>query len=55
VGSDKSTGLTAPVLAARLEQFGEDSLADQIRKTLDLAGKTVIDDVLLVGCEVTPS
>jgi serine phosphatase RsbU (regulator of sigma subunit) len=54
VGSDNSTGLTAPALAARLEQFGGDPLTEQMRKVLDLAGKTVIDDVLLVGCEVMP-
>lgn len=54
VASDKPTGLTAPELAARLEQFGGDPLVDQMRKVLNLTGKSVIDDVLLVGCEVTP-
>lgn len=53
LGNEKSTGLTAPDLAARLEQFGGEPLADQMRKVLDLTNKTVLDDVLLVGCEVT--
>jgi serine phosphatase RsbU (regulator of sigma subunit) len=54
LGLENSTGLTGPDLAARLEQFSHEPLADQMRKVLDLTGKTVSDDVLLVGCEVTP-
>jgi serine phosphatase RsbU (regulator of sigma subunit) len=55
VGTENSAGLTGPDLAARLELFAEEPLADQMRKALDLTGKTVTDDVLLVGCEITPS
>jgi hypothetical protein len=52
VGSENSTGLTAPDLAARLEQFAFEPLADQIRNVLDLSNNAVVDDVLLVGCEI---
>jgi serine phosphatase RsbU (regulator of sigma subunit) len=55
VGTEHSTGLTGPDLAARLEQFADEPLADQMRKVLDLTSKAVGDDVLLVGCEVTAS
>jgi serine phosphatase RsbU (regulator of sigma subunit) len=47
-----STGLTAPNLAARLEQFAGEALSDQIRKVLDGTDQTPVDDVLLVGCEI---
>ena len=52
VSSENSTGLTAPDLAARLEQFAREPLSDQMRKVLDLTKKTAADDVLLVGCEI---
>ena len=55
VGSETSTGMTAPDLVARLEQFADEPLSDQIRKVIDLTNKTISDDVLLVGCEITPS
>jgi serine phosphatase RsbU (regulator of sigma subunit) len=55
LGNENPTGLTAPDLAVRLEQFAGEPLAEQMHRVLDLTGKTMGDDVLLVGCEVTPT
>ena len=53
VGSGNSTALTAPDLAARLEQYTGESLSDQMRKVLTQTNRTAVDDVLLVGCEIS--
>jgi serine phosphatase RsbU (regulator of sigma subunit) len=55
VGGENATGRTAPDLASRLGKFADEPLAEQMRRVLDLTGKTIVDDVLLVGCEITPS
>jgi hypothetical protein len=54
VGGENPTGLTAPNLAARLEQFAGESISDQMRKVLG-AERRAVDDVLLVGCEIAPT
>jgi serine phosphatase RsbU (regulator of sigma subunit) len=55
IRDEKSTGLTAPDLARRLEQSADRLLADQIHNVVRLGPDPILDDVLLVGCEVTPT
>lgn len=52
---ENSTGLTAPDLARRLEATADRLLADQMQQVLDLDKGQALDDILLVGCEVTPT
>jgi serine phosphatase RsbU (regulator of sigma subunit) len=51
----KSKGLTAPDIAGRLEQTADMLLPDQMQQVIDVGKTPVLDDVLLVGCEVTPT
>jgi serine phosphatase RsbU (regulator of sigma subunit) len=55
VGGENPTGLTAPDLALRLEQTADRLLPDQMQQVVNLGKAPVLDDVLLVGCEVTPT
>ena len=55
VRDDNSTGLTAPDVARRLEQTAERLLADQMQRLVNIGPEPMLDDVLLVGCEVTPT
>jgi len=55
VQGETSKGLTAPDLAARLEQTAERLLPDQMQQVARLGTEPLLDDVLLVGCEVTPT
>lgn len=55
VQGETSKGLTAPDLAARLEQTAERLLPDQMQQVARLGSEPLLDDVLLVGCEVTPT
>jgi serine phosphatase RsbU (regulator of sigma subunit) len=54
VRGDDLKGLTAPDLAARLEQTAHLLFPEQMRQLIDLA-RPIDDDVLLVGCEITPT
>ncbi len=51
----QSKGLTAPDIARRLEQTADMLLPDQMQQVIDVGKTPVLDDVLLVGCEVTPT
>ena len=55
IASETSTGLTAPDLAKRLTETCQLPLADQMHAVINLENKTFVDDVLIVGCEVTPT
>jgi hypothetical protein len=48
-------GLTAPDVAQRLEETASLILAEQMQEVVKIGEKPLLDDVLLVGCEVTPT
>jgi serine phosphatase RsbU (regulator of sigma subunit) len=53
ISGENLTGLTAPDLAKRLTETSQQPLAEQIHSVIDLDSKTILDDVLFVGCEIT--
>jgi serine phosphatase RsbU (regulator of sigma subunit) len=55
IRDENSKGLTAPDLARRLEQTADKLLADQMQSIVRIGPDPLLDDVLLVGCEVTPT
>lgn len=55
VRGESSSGITALDLARRLEQTAGMTLAEQMQDVLQSAPPEPLDDILLVGCEVTPS
>jgi serine phosphatase RsbU (regulator of sigma subunit) len=55
VRDENSKGLTAPDVARRLEEHSDLLLSDQMHRVIDIGQDPVLDDVLLVGCEVTPT
>ncbi len=55
IRDENSKGLTAPDLARRLEQTSDRLLADQMQSIVHIGSAPLLDDVLLVGCEVTPT
>jgi serine phosphatase RsbU (regulator of sigma subunit) len=55
VQSENSKGFTAPDLALKIEQTAQRLLPDQMQQLVKLSASPLLDDVLLVGCEVTPT
>jgi serine phosphatase RsbU (regulator of sigma subunit) len=55
VRDEKSSGITALDLTRRLEQTAKLTLPEQLQKLLADAPVDPVDDILLVGCEVTAS
>src|SRR5262249_47208575 len=55
VRDENSKGLTAPDVARRLEETSNRLLSDQMQHVAKVGPDPILDDVLLVGCEVTPT